>query len=49
MKKPYENTVLSSRACVRCGRRIKLNVLVRRPDSDLCYKCWRKSRGKKPR
>ena len=41
-RKPYPNTALSTtRRCKECSRFLKLNLLAKNPDADLCYRCWR--------
>jgi hypothetical protein len=40
-KKPYLNTELSDKRYKVCSRRIKMNLIVKNPDADLCYACWR--------
>jgi hypothetical protein len=42
MKKPYANTDLSDRKCKKCGNRLKKNLLVKKPNAELCYKCFTK-------
>lgn len=46
MTKPFRYTELSDRVCktLGCERRIKKNVLVKKPDADRCYKCYRRIR-----
>ncbi len=40
MKKTYKNTEFSEKRCESCGKPLKKNLLVKRPDSKLCYKCF---------
>jgi len=42
MRKPYTHSELSERTCSHpgCSRRIKLNVLARRPSATKCYRHW---------
>ena len=44
VKKPYPNTVLSDKKCKRCGKHLKVNLVVKRPDAELCYRCWSRAR-----
>jgi hypothetical protein len=44
MKKPYPNTALSDKKCKRCGRLLKLNLIAKNPDADLCWRCWKGTR-----
>ncbi len=45
-KKPYTNTELSDKRCRSCGKRLKKNLLAKRPDADLCYRCFTGKKGK---
>lgn len=40
MKKPYHYNDLSDRRCKRCGSRLKKNLLAKRPNAELDFKCW---------
>ncbi len=42
VKKPYPNTVLSDKKCKRCGKHLKVNLVVKRPDAELCYRCYKR-------
>lgn len=46
MKKPYTHTDLSTKKCKAkgCEKKLKLNVLARKPDAELCYKHWTEQR-----
>lgn len=44
MKKPYKFTDKSGVRCVACGTRLKKNLVVKKPDADMCYKCFREMR-----
>jgi predicted CXXCH cytochrome family protein len=45
MKKPFKHTDLSNSArCIRCGKKLKNNLLVKRPNAKLCFKCHKKAR-----
>jgi len=44
MKKPYKFNQMSERKCVVCGKRLKKNLLEKKPDADMCYKCFREMR-----
>ena len=41
MKKPYKHTELSDKRCIKCGKRLKKNLLVKKPNAVKCYKCWK--------
>ena len=41
MKKAYSFNVLSNERCVKCDRRLKMNVIERQSNADLCYNCYR--------
>ncbi len=43
MKKPYKFTELSDVMC-RCGRKLKKNLLAKKPGATKCYKCFMKHR-----
>ena len=43
--KKLHYTELSNKKCKHCGRYLKKNLLVKNPDADLCYKCY-KAEGK---
>lgn len=38
-KKPYTNTALSDKKCKRCRKPLKLNLVEKNPDADLCWRC----------
>jgi hypothetical protein len=40
MKKPFKHTDLSEKRCKLCHRPLKKNLLAKRPDAELCYKCF---------
>lgn len=42
VKKPYPNTALSDRKCKKCGKHLKMNLIVKRPDAELCYRCYKR-------
>jgi hypothetical protein len=44
--KKHPHTKLSSTKCLRCSKLIKQNLIDRKPDAGLCYKCHRISTGK---
>lgn len=39
MKKPYLNVDLSDKKCA-CGKRLKKNLLAKKPNADKCWGCW---------
>lgn len=39
MKKPFPNTTLSDKKCKRCAKFLKLNLILKNPDAELCWKC----------
>jgi RNA polymerase-binding transcription factor DksA len=39
MKKDFKYNELSNISCDKCGKRIKKNVLSRKPNVRLCYRC----------
>ena len=41
MKKAYPFNILSNKRCVKCDRRLKMNVVERKSNVDLCYNCNR--------
>jgi hypothetical protein len=45
MRKPYSYTVLSDKRCKKCGSFLKANLVEKKPAADLCYKCYRATRG----
>ena len=42
MTKPFTHTELSDPRCIKCGGRLKANVVYRKPGALYCYTCWRK-------
>ena len=40
-RKPYQYKELSNIRCHLCGKRLKKNVIVRKPTADTCYVCSR--------
>lgn len=45
MKKPFMFNQLSGvKKCVVCGKGLKRNLLEKKPDADMCYKCFREMR-----
>lgn len=45
MKKPFKYTDLSATArCVRCGKKLKNNLLVKKPKARFCYACFQKTK-----
>lgn len=45
MKKRYRNTEFSkTKRCKDCGKPLKLNLLVKKPQAELDYKCFKKRR-----
>lgn len=46
MKKPFRHTELSDRRCIDCERRLKKNLISRKPTAKRCYKCYRIRRFK---
>lgn len=40
-KKPYKYNVLSNVRCIICNKRLKKNVVERKPTADKCYVCSR--------
>jgi len=40
MKKPYRFDKMSDITC-DCGKSIKLNILIRKPDTKICFECYR--------
>ncbi len=40
MKKPFRNTELSTKKCISCARRLKANLLVKKPKAEKCYRCY---------
>ena len=42
MKKPYKNTQLSDKKCQHpdCRKRLKLNLLARKPNASYCFAHW---------
>jgi hypothetical protein len=41
MKKVKFTEKSSTRVCGRCKIPLKLNLLAKRPDADLCYRCFK--------
>jgi len=39
MKKPYKFTELSDKTCATCPKKLKKNVVERKPTAEHCYKC----------
>lgn len=39
MSKPFKYNQLSRISCAKCGKKVKLNVLARKPETRLCYRC----------
>jgi formamidopyrimidine-DNA glycosylase len=35
---------LSDRPCSKCGKLLKKNLVSKRPNAHLCYKCYRKAK-----
>ena len=45
MKKRYRNTEFSTtKRCKDCGKLLKLNLLHKKPQAELDYKCFKKRR-----
>ena len=40
-RKPYAYTELSNIRCSSCGKRLKKNLLAKKPKAQLCYICYR--------
>ena len=40
MKKPFDNTELSDKRCLTRRRRLKKNLIAKKPNADQCYRCW---------
>jgi len=45
-KKPYN--ALSNKRCSVCGKRLKQNLIDRRPDAEYCYKHYPLSKKNRP-
>ncbi len=41
MKKPFDFRVLSVMICIDCGKNLKMNLVVRKPTAERCYKCYK--------
>ena len=33
---------LSDKVCIKCGKRLKQNLVNKKPGASHCYKCWKK-------
>lgn len=33
---------LSDKVCVKCGKHLKQNLILKKPGAMYCYKCWKK-------
>ena len=40
MRKPYRFDALSDRKCRLCSKRLKKNLVAKKPDADLCWICF---------
>lgn len=41
MKKPYKHTEKSHKTCFFCKKPLKLNLLTKKPNANVCYKCYK--------
>lgn len=44
--KKLANTVMTTQKCLHCNKTLKQNLINKRPDANLCYKCHRVVTGK---
>lgn len=42
MKKPFDYTVLSTKTCINCGKKLKMNLVVKKPTANRYYNCYKK-------
>ena len=47
MKKPFDYKTKSIKKCVDCGERLKMNLVVKNPNANRCYKDHRIYKFKK--
>jgi RNA polymerase-binding transcription factor DksA len=47
--KPFTHDRLSNKLCIGCGKRIKRNLLHRKPDAKFCYSCFKTAQLKHQR
>ena len=46
-KKPYQYDILSDQTCEKCGRKLKMNLVAKKPTAKVCYRCYMRLRGKR--
>jgi len=34
---------MSDKVCIKCGKPLKKNLVMKKPGATLCYKCWKKA------
>jgi len=45
MEKKYRFDELSDKRCIKCGERLKKNLIEKKPTANMCYKCYRFDRN----
>jgi NMD protein affecting ribosome stability and mRNA decay len=34
---------MSDRKCIKCGKALKMNLILKKPNASMCYKCYKRA------
>tara|TARA_R110002110_G_scaffold14804_3_gene67920 strand:- start:2420 stop:2578 length:159 start_codon:yes stop_codon:yes gene_type:complete len=43
--KKVSHTIMSKHKCQECKKPLKQNLVIKKPNAEKCYKCWKEPQG----